>query len=186
MRAHSPLSDTFLWRVCWRASVWRGLTACPRALGLGSDDIMKLLLQGQEVSGVSASSRVWQDAQAILARRVNSDPCAARRVDMGVRSDEVDVQLFMRRYVNTPSMQCGELTATNAGFGQPEDKVLNSIFYGHFELQGTNREQAAMSSPPCHATGQSAESRTDGAKGQRRTGCGIRSNGWNRLPTGHS
>ena len=75
------------------------------------------------------------------------------------------MRLFMRRYVNTPCMQCGELTATDAGFGQPEDNVLNSTSYGHFELQPTNRAQPAMSSQPGHATRQSAQSRTAGAKG---------------------
>ena len=40
----------------------------------------------------------------------------------------------MRRYVNPPCMQCGELTATNAGFRQPEDNVLDGTMYGLFQV----------------------------------------------------
>ena len=71
-----------------RPFLGRDLTACPRARGLGRGDVMKLLLEGREVTGVSASGRLWQEAQAILARRVSSDPCAAAEA----RSDEPEAE----------------------------------------------------------------------------------------------
>ena len=79
---------TYLGRGRCQPPLGRDLTACPRAQGLSRGEVVKLLLEGRDVTGLSANSRLRHEAREILAALVSSQPGAGA----AARSDEPEAE----------------------------------------------------------------------------------------------